>query len=153
MERLGENAVSGASTARKKGVMGMQGSSARRIASNVAGKAIDHKPPMSTRPSAQDQDTQRALQGQQTVLSLKDTYVDLMRNQKLDFENFYEPSVVNKCIEQKREITQKLSKYKTKIWKPDYTRITTQPKQIRKEPLNNERHQMINVLNKPLDSR
>ena len=46
-------------------------------------------------------------------LKLKDIYTDLMRNQKLDYENFYGKEVVQQCIDEKREMTQKLSKYKS----------------------------------------
>lgn len=59
-----------------------------------------------------------------------------MRNKKLDYENFYEPSVVTKCLEQKREMTNKVAKYKTMIWKPNYNKIVPAPKEIPKEPLN-----------------
>ena len=75
-------------------------------------------------------------QNQQPLLSLKDIYIDLMRNKKLDYENFYEPSVVAKCLEQKRDLTHKVAKYKTKIWKPNYSRIVQPPRGIPKEPLN-----------------
>ena len=54
------------------------------------------------------------LRKQQVVLSLKDIYIDLMRNQKLDYENFYGPQVIAKCIEEKKEMTQKVSKLKKK---------------------------------------
>ena len=59
-----------------------------------------------------------------------------MRNKKLDYENFYEPNVVAKCLEQKRELTHKVAKYKTKIWKPNYSKIVPEPNQTTKEPLN-----------------
>ena len=54
------------------------------------------------------------LRKQQVVLSLKDIYIDLMRNQKLDYVNFYGPQVIAKCIEEKKEMTQKVSKLKKK---------------------------------------
>ena len=64
------------------------------------------------------------LRKQQVVLSLKDIYIDLMRNQKLDYENFYGPQVIAKCIEEKKEMTQKVSKLKKKkSWLLTYVNI------------------------------
>ena len=42
---------------------------------------------------------------QQVELKLKDIYTDLMRNQKLDYENFYGPEVIQSCIAEKREMS------------------------------------------------
>ena len=54
------------------------------------------------------------------LVQLKDVYVDMIRNQKLDFENFQGKQVLEKSIEQKYKSTRKVMEYKTKVWKPNY---------------------------------
>lgn len=62
------------------------------------------------------------------LVSLKDVYVDMIRNQRLDFENFQGKQVIAKAIEQKNKSTKKVMEYKTKIWKQKYSEVI--PEQI-----------------------
>ena len=113
-----ESLFSGENTARKRGLASPQGSSSCRRQNNAGGeKSNTYRQMSSDRQRIQEADMDfinETLQKQQVVLSLKDIYIDLMRNQKLDYENFYGPQVIAKCIEEKKEMTQKVSKLKKK---------------------------------------
>ena len=53
-------------------------------------------------------------------LSIRDIYKEMIRNQELDHQNFSEPKMIKKCIDQKLAMSTKLIKQKKKIWRPNY---------------------------------
>jgi hypothetical protein len=112
-----ESLFSGENTARKRGLASPPGSSSCRRQNAAGEKSNTYRQMSSERQRVQEADMDfinDTLRKQQVVLSLKDIYIDLMRNQKLDYENFYGPQVIAKCIEEKKEMTQKVSKLKKK---------------------------------------
>jgi hypothetical protein len=69
---------------------------------------------------------------EQPLVSLKEVYVDMIRNQQLDYENFLEPNTIANFHQEKLDSSLKVvtrHKYKRKIWKPNYQQII--PKKIK----------------------
>ena len=67
------------------------------------------------------------------LVSLQEVYVDMVRNQKLDYENFQEKDVIQKTIEQKNKSTKQVMQFKTKVWKQNYMLHKLLPAPVRNE--------------------
>jgi hypothetical protein len=66
------------------------------------------------------------------MISLKEVFVEMIRNHTLDYENFLEPGTINNFNQEKIDSSLKVMtkyKYKRKIWKPNYQQII--PKSIK----------------------
>lgn len=69
---------------------------------------------------------------EQPLISLKEVFVEMIRNHTLDYENFLEPGTISNFNQDKIDSSLKVMtkyKYKRKIWKPNYQQII--PKSIK----------------------